>query len=154
MSRHRTVAFENPIAPDLDLELDPEKELWVPGKKKYFLPGGSTKLIELIQWDPIDFIKETTECNECERNDRLRRNTLMREYAAMICDCLPGENRFRGERAQVEVPVYDTKGTWAGIDRSTEPAFRSVRVPLEIRNRSSRFREGILYDRHDRRLID
>lgn len=149
--RHKSIPFQNPINPDLDLELDPEKELWVPGKKKYFLPGGSTKTIQLIEWDIPQHIKDVLECDECLKQEQQRRNLYLGNWDlsladAMVCDCLPGENRFRGNRAEVEVPVRDARGTWAG-------PFRSFRIPLEIRG-GRRGGERVLSNYRDRRLID
>lgn len=118
MTRHKTVPFQNPINPDLDLELDPEKELWVLGKKKYFLPGGSTKAIELITWDLDAIVRSWLRPFDIERT--LRQNQVYGSWDRE-CECVPG----RGQFLRVPERQNNVAGTWLGIDRSTEPAFRS-----------------------------
>jgi len=100
--RHRQVQFPDPF----EFEIDPERALWVPGRKKIFVPA--PKKIESlwdtmrIDWGPFF-------------SDR------QRDFYERLCICVPGRSESISGR-DFRVPM-----TYNDIQRSQVPAFRSRR---------------------------
>lgn len=128
MERHKTVQFPSPFFPE-ELELDPEKALWVPGKKKIFVP--SLKQAEFLGWRyPPEayrvhlFTQDMYEKSIMKLVDEARfevvnrREVEEREARYDYCECVPGRAGFLG--ISRDVPV-----TYNDIRRSENPQFRS-----------------------------
>jgi hypothetical protein len=132
MTRHRQLHFPNPFTPE-EIELDPEKGLWVPKRKTFFLPTIQPASL----WDFFD----RTTIEKLLREDMRRGLDYWDMNRYDYCECVPGRQSFISRN-----PVVPTRneGTWNDVKRSDKPQFRSER----------RERMGILYDRHFRRMID
>jgi hypothetical protein len=107
--RHRQKQFPSPFSPE-ELELDPEKKLWVPGRKKILLP--TVKPVSL--WDFFDFSKIALEKLDISRNPLWDRH-----FREMHPECVPSRSEV------IRVPVSDKPRTWNDVQRTTQPNFRS-----------------------------
>lgn len=118
-------------------ELDWDRLLWIPGEKKFFLP--SIELRTGIDWgfDPAFLTRSLTIEMLKNAMDSVTRSLYLGSWEAP-----PTEPNFqaasRYERYCECVPSRSGFIT------------REVRVPVNIRP----VRQGVLYDRYDRRLID
>lgn len=135
ISRHRQVAFPSPFTPE-EIELDPEKGLWVPGRKKILVPSPKMPSYGL-DWAPItqslDFQRECF------------RNLMLGGWDTRYCDCVPSRSEYLAQPRDLRIPVRDNNlvpVTYNDIKRSETPAFRS------------RPRYGVLYDRYERMIRD
>lgn len=107
MTRHRMKPIANPLVP-IEEEFDPERALWVPGRKKIFLPAPR----ESFPWDmglSLDF-------NEI--------------YRHLLTECVPGRHNFLGADRSQGTPNL-TVGTWGNLRRSDTPMWRPH--PAQIR---------------------
>lgn len=119
MTRNRQIHFPSPFDPD---DFDFERELWVPGKKKIFLP--TVKPASL--WDFFD------------RNaiEKLLREDMTRGLAYWdinrydYCECTPGRSEYLAIPRN-DPPRIPSVRTWNDVKRSTEPQFRSRR-PIRL----------------------
>ncbi len=119
--RHRQQQFKSPLECP-ELELDPEKKLWVPGKKKFFLPAPrQTSCQVLFSWDietvpalqPISLsIPKLSEIFRIEAE-------YARDFYARMAECVPGRDGFIVPTREVPVTRY------RDIQRSSEPMFRN-----------------------------
>lgn len=123
MIRNRNVQFKNPLVP-IEEEFDPERALWVPGRKTIFLPTARPA----IDWGlDLDWTAEFG----LARAPGAMRGLGLDMLRAFIADCSPGRGEYLGiPRTPENVPRNYGVGTYGDIQRSTEPAFR---VPLQIR---------------------
>jgi hypothetical protein len=130
MIRNRAKPFPNPLVP-IEEEFDPERALWVPGRKTIFLPAPKP---EPISWDV-----ETKGLDLFFDRDRLFggavapgvRGLDWGVLRAFIADCSPCRGEYLGiPRTPENVPRNYGVGTYGDIQRSTEPAFR---VPSNFR---------------------
>lgn len=125
ISRHRQIAFPSPFTPE-EIELDPEKGLWVPGRKKIFVPSAPRPAFDWgINWARLDI---QAECF---------RNLMLGGWDTRHCDCVPSRSEYLAQPRNLQIPV-----TYNDIKRSETPAFRS------------RPRYGVLYDRYERMIRD
>lgn len=112
--RHRQQQFKSPL--ELH-EFDPERLLWVPGKKKIFIPAPPAPV---PAWESIDWTRLTPTPFEIN-------NKFDRSYYMLMAECTPG----RSEHI-VPVPRRDNDrfagGTWDEVQRSDEPMFRTRRL--------------------------
>jgi hypothetical protein len=97
--RHRQQQFTSPFTMP-ELELDPEKALWVPGRKKIFIPAPKPVTKWLFE---NDFVRE-----------ELSRMT-MRHYLLNYPICVPGRNELFTPR------------TWNDVVRSSEPMWKGFK---------------------------
>jgi hypothetical protein len=112
--RHRQIQFPSPI-PFEGFEEDPERALWIPGRKKIFLP---TAPKPTFSWDietTIDRIYDT------------QMLSLERLYG-MFADCSPGRSEYLGVSRGFRIPLSTTPAQrWSDVVRSETPLFRSRR---------------------------
>jgi len=75
--RHRQQQFVSPFDPH-ELELDPEKKLWVPGRKKIFIPSSVPS--------PVRFSYDL---------ETIFQPSLLREFFFRnVCICIPERSRY------------------------------------------------------------
>lgn len=103
--RHRQQQFKSPF----DLELDPERKLWVPGKKKIFLPIPREK--PALDFT-LDWIESLYRPHPSQR--RFFEEQSRDGFLRFLADCSPGRGEYLG------VP----RVTYNDIQRSTIPMWR------------------------------
>lgn len=104
--RHRQQPFKSPM---LEMELDPERKMWVPGKKKIFIPA-IRPCERLFSWD-IETVPRVTARG-------LDFGAMRDFYAMLMADCSPSRGEY------LAIP-RDTPIRYGDIQRSSEPEFRS-----------------------------
>jgi len=127
--RHRQNAFKSPIElPELELDLD--RLLWIPGRKKIFIPSAPKPAFDWgvgLTWETIRpvTIQKLGESLDFQRE--CFRRLQLGGFDTRYCDCVPSRE-YLGLSREIVVPVQVKEGTWAGVERSAEPNFRSRRV--------------------------
>jgi hypothetical protein len=107
--RHRQQQFPSPFELP-EMELDPEKLLWVPGRKKIFIPSAPKPAVGFDWSFSLEPIRPVTIQNL--------------DFASLYldrCICVPGRSEYMG--ISREVPI-----TYQNIRRSERPAWRSRRL--------------------------
>lgn len=132
-------------------ELDWDKLLWIPGEKKFFLPSIQLETITWLGFDPvfrgrsltIEMLEEVSQrvfqslyLGSWDNPPADPSQAQLRGYDR-YCECVPGRTQFITSNREIRVPME--------LGRVTE-------LSESVRQRT--IRQGILYDRHERMLID
>ena len=108
--RHRQIKFPDP----LEFEIDPERALWVPGRKKIFLPSAPKVGIDWGFSPPRMMVSLDFETRLLSASD----------FFAWCKNCVPSRS---------EILTPDSPRMWNDIRRSEVPVFRSgrdLRIPV------------------------
>lgn len=112
--RHRQIKFPDPLEFEIDnFEVDPERALWVPGRKKIFLPSAPR---ETFSWDI-----ETPLQRLIASEDFAPYLLSASDFFVWCKNCVPSRSEVI-EGRPLRIPL-----TYNDIERSQIPAFRSGR---------------------------
>jgi hypothetical protein len=134
--RHRQQQFPSPF--DIpELELDPEKELWVPGRKKIFIPSAPKPVVgfdwgELIRPLTAEMLDFRSLYLNRPLVDRPSSNARILGIGVSCDDCIPSRGIYTCDmRGRCTEPGEHERQqqirTYNDIRRSEVPMFRSRR---------------------------
>lgn len=113
MNRHRQQAFPSPVeVPEMAFEQDPERALWVPGRKRIFLPAPRqtppTWTMLSLSWQEAFVKTDAARARELARWERMLET---------ICDCSPSRGVYLTQPADQIQPRVITPRNYRPIWR-------------------------------------